>query len=772
VEELFHSAAELQPAEQPAFLAGACGGDERLHASVSSLLAAARESSIAWNSTALQWEARNSALDSLPGVPGQFFGPYRIVRRVAAGGMSMVYEAVRDDDEFHKRVAIKFVHRGLDEAGLAERFRSERQILAQLEHPYIARLLDGGTTPDGVPYLVMEYVDGVPIDRFVTDNRLSRADRLHLFLQVCEAVQYAHRSLVVHRDLKPANILVTTGGIAKLLDFGIAKLITTEGGQSITLRAWTPEYASPEQVTGNSITTATDVYSLGVLLLVLLAGRSPYGCWAAQPAELVRAICLEAPVWEPRGLIAGDLESILAQALRKEPERRYLSVEQFASDIHRYLAAMPVTARADTLFYRARKFAFRRAIPLAAVCALTLAILAGLTTSLWEARRADRERMSAQRRFDDVRTLAHSLLFDVYDSISGLPGSLPARRLLAGRAQQYLDSLEREAGNDSQLMRELAESYLRLGNVLGSPYTANLGDTAGALNSFRKAAELLEKERKRDPNVEALQEQLTQAHTNLGAVLVRLGKADEAILVLQQASAEAEALYRRNHDSAHALKLSLAYSYLAQSQGVSAEQMGTVPASQELATSRKSLDVLESAGSRPGESWQVSLASRCFRVGYALKSLGDTTGTVSYYRKALEIQLKGDAIMRTLSAANPERPHRRELADDSLTIALSRWKCCRDLTGAMRDVHQALRNFEQLAEEDPHNLEARRDVANALKTGGEVLAEAGRQEEALKMMRRAVAFYEELGRSDPASAENTLFLSEVRRRIADLERPR
>jgi non-specific serine/threonine protein kinase/serine/threonine-protein kinase len=771
VEQLFHSASELPEGEQAAFLLQACGEDQRLFFCVRSLLSAARTNT-GWDRTALELEARHSAIDSRPALPGESFGPYRILRRVAAGGMSLVYEALRDDAEFHKRVAIKFVHRGIDDRGLGERFRSERQILAQLEHPYIARLLDGGTTPDDVPYLVMEYVDGLTIDRFVAEHRLPRTERLQLFLQVCEAVQYAHRNLVVHRDLKPANILVTTGGMVKLLDFGIAKLITSEpAGQATTVRALTPEYASPEQMIGRKITTSTDVYSLGVLLFVLLADRLPYGPGAAQPAALLRAICQDEPVWEPRGLIEGDLESIVAKALRKEPERRYLSVEQFSADLRRYLAGMPVTARPDTLFYRARKFAVRRAVLLAAVSALAVAILVGLTASLWEARRAERQGLIAQRRFDDVRTLARSLLFDVYNSISALPGSLPARRLLASRAQQYLDSLEREAGNDSDLARELAESYLRLGDVLGSPYAANLGDTSGALESFRKAAALLEREAAQDASSPGVQEQLAQAHATLGAVLVRMGKAEEAVSVLKQAAAEAEALYHRNHDFSHAQKLSLAYSYLAQAQGAAALK-GSVPASEELATSRKALEILEAAGPRPEESWQVSLASRHFRVGYALRALGDSTGEISYYRQALDIQLKGDAVLRALAASNPGRPYRRELADDLLTIALSRWRCCRDLSGAMRDVHAALESFERVAHEDPHDREARRDVANTYKVGGECLAEAGRRLEALEMSRKALALYEELGRADPASAENVAFLSQVRTQIARLDRGR
>ena len=774
VEQLFHAASVLPADERPPFLRQECGTDRRLLESVESLLAAADASSTAWDESALEWEARHSALDSRQASAGEFFGPYRILRRVAAGGMSLVYEAVRDDAEFQKRVAIKFVHGGIDDTGLGERFRSERQILAQLEHPYIARLLDGGTTPEGVPYLVMEYVEGVPIDHFVTGHHLPPTERLHLFLQVCEAVQYAHRNLVVHRDLKPANILVTSGGMVKLLDFGIAKLITNEapGGQPTTVRALTPEYASPEQITGRSINTSTDVYSLGVLLFVLLADRLPYASGAVHPAELLRAICAEPPSWQPPGLIDSELQSVLAQALRKEPERRYLSVEQFAADIRCYLAGLPLAARPDTLFYRARKFALRRALPLAAAGALTVAVLVGLTTSLWQARRAEQQRLLAVQRFDDVRTLAHSLMFDVYNAMGSAPGTLAARQLVVSRAQEYLDRLVRETAGDSGLALDIGLSYLRLGDVRGGPYAANLGDTAGALESYRKAQALLEAEVLRRPGAPDVQEAVACAHIAVGRALIRKVNAEDAVAILQRAVAEAETLGQRHPGDRHHIEmLSQAYICLGEAYCIAAAKADSLAGyRQEFAMYQKSLKVLEAPGHPSDPAWQSAIAKGHFSVAYALWALGDATADLSYYQQALVGGLQGEAIHRAIAAADPEWANRREFADGRATVGLSRWKCCRDGAGALHDLEDALSRFQRIADAEPQNLEARRDLSNVYQAMATILAGTGQRRRALETGGKALRILEEVDHADPGIEENTAILERARAQMLALER--
>jgi eukaryotic-like serine/threonine-protein kinase len=768
IEAVFHEAADLEPAEQELYLARACGGDVRLESAVRALLDAGRHAATVWDRGALELEARHSALAARAPQPDEFFGPYRIVRRIAAGGMSLVYEAIRDDTEFHKRVAIKFVQHGIDDDAGIEHFRSERQILAELEHPYIARLIDGGTTEDGLPYIVMEYVAGVPIDRFTAQRGLSLGERLTLFLDVCDAVQYAHRHLVVHRDVKPANILVTSDGVPKLLDFGIAKMLAGDArAQATTVHALTPEYASPEQVLGRTVGTSSDIYSLGVLLFVLLANRLPYRADSTRAADLVRAICEEEPLWQPAGLIHGDLQSILARALRKEPERRYLSVEQLAADIRRYIAGLPVSARPDTVGYRLRKFVVRRALPLAAVCALAIAIAGGTLSTLRQSRRAE-------RRFEEVRSLAHSILFEIYDSISQLTGSVSARRLVVSRAQQYLDSLAREAGDDPGLTRELAESYLRLGDVMGRPYTPNLGDTAGALATYQKALTLLERESARHRDDTALQEELSEAYMNVAVIFMRQKKAPESMAAATRGIAVIEPLTKRfPHSAVYNEKLAHAYMRLGQGQDIAANQTGaSISAKQQVvATYRKALAVLEAGGPHDEPFWQVRLSTMYFYVGYPLGSLGDRLGDVRFYQEALDSALKGDAINRRLIAAQPDEVNYiRRLADGLVDIGNLRWKCCRDVTGALHDLEEARNGFQKVRDRDPQNLEARRDVANVYKILAIVLEETNRATEAMDANRKALEIYEELGRTDPTSAENAGYLAEVRARIAALER--
>ncbi len=440
VRELVESALDLPTTNRGDYLARACHGDADLCTSARSLLAfedtAADFLESPIEGAAELLTAEVTALTAR----GERIGPYRLTGIVATGGMGTVYRAVRDDDAYQKQVAIKLIRPDLASASVLRRFRAERQVLANLEHPNITRLLDGGTCPDGAPYLVMEYVDGTPIDDYCDASGLSLVPRLQLFRTVCSAVQSAHQNLVVHRDLKPANILVTPDGAPKLLDFGIAAILTgaTPANQTL-LHPMTPRYASPEQIRGEPVTTATDVYSLGVILYELLSGRYPFEPPAQAPYDLERMICeveprkpslaaiTSGPYARMRRRLRGDLDNIVLKAMHKDPRRRYVSVEHFSQDVLRHLEGLPVTARPDTLLYRSVKFVRRQAAGVAAVAAVVAGLIVavvGTTRGMWRAdlarQRADQEAARVTRERENASTICALLDEMLSDEVTGL----------------------------------------------------------------------------------------------------------------------------------------------------------------------------------------------------------------------------------------------------------------------------------------------------------------------------------------------------------------
>jgi serine/threonine-protein kinase len=502
VESLVEGALAV-PAGEPraAWLAANCGGDERLRAEAASLVAVDEEAADFLGEPVAARAARLLAADDCLSRAGQRVGQYELIEEIGRGGMGVVYLAERGDGEFRQRVAVKLIRRGLDTEDILRRFLNERQILSGLGHPNIARLLDGGTTPDGAPYFVMEYVEGLPLLRFCDERGLSVAERLRMFRLICSAVQYAHQNLVVHRDLKPSNVLVTDGGEPKLLDFGVAKLLKPQAspGAGMTetrgVRVMTPEYASPEQVRGERVTTATDVYSLGVILYELLTGARPYRLKGASPEELSKAVCdyepskpSEAipgpaprapkskggpsnPNPPPRNpkLLRGDLDNIVLMAMRKEAARRYQSVEQFSADIERHLKGQPVIARNDTIGYRASKFVRRHRAGVAATALVALAVVAGLVGTAWQARaarverdRANAEKLKAKATSDFLkRMLAYS---NPVSKRAGGPGVVTVEEML-DEASRRLEGGEFAGQPDvrAELESIIGESYTYFG---------------------------------------------------------------------------------------------------------------------------------------------------------------------------------------------------------------------------------------------------------------------------------------------------------------------
>ncbi|MEM8995901.1 MAG: tetratricopeptide repeat protein [Acidobacteriota bacterium] len=482
IEALFDEASALDSEARGPFLERECGDDVALRAEVEDMLAVDPGQSFIGTSVRRAVEA----VDVDEPVPARI-GPYRIAGEIGRGGLSTVFLGERDDDEYRMQVAIKLVRRGLDTADLLRRLRQERQILARLDHPQIARLLDGGSTDDGRPYVVMERIEGVSIDRYCLDHRLGLRGRLRLFVAVCEAVAYAHRNLVIHRDIKPANILVTPDGQPKLLDFGIAKLLNPDEHDprdaALTvpgLRLLTPEYASPEQVRGETLTTATDVYSLGVLLYELLAGERPHRLEGLEASALERVICGQEPEWPSlrargpapsgerpvaAGRLRGDLDTIVMAALRKEPERRYPSVEQLADDIDRYLRDWPIRARPESSGYRLIKFVRRHRAAVAGAAALVTVLNTATVITARQAHIARQQREHAEAQSARAEKVSEWMveIFEFSDPSEARGETITAREILDRAADRLVEELGDQPLDRAALAETMGRVYQGLG---------------------------------------------------------------------------------------------------------------------------------------------------------------------------------------------------------------------------------------------------------------------------------------------------------------------
>ena len=734
VSDVFDAALELDPSARTAFLDDACRDDAEVRREVEGLLAAfdgARTDAL--------FPPLVRAEDAATLAVGQRVGPYTLVRQIGEGGMGVVFEATRED--VGKVVALKLVRHGrLASAEHLRRFRLEQRVLARLEHANVARLLDAGVTDSGLPYLVMEYVDGQPIDRHCDAHRLTVEQRLSLFGQVCDAVQYAHRHLVVHRDLKPSNISVTSDGLVKLLDFGIAALLADDGSADgratrTGLAMLTPEYAAPEQVSGGAVTTASDVYALGLLLFELLTGQRPFRREHRSPHELLRAICEEEPEPPSRAVLergpaalrtglaepntpaaiadarrtrplqlsrrlAGDLDTIVLRALRKEPERRYDSVQALHEDVERHLAGLPVRARGDSPWYRSRKFVRRHRAGVAAAVLLVLTLTAGVVATAVQARRAEAERAIAEQRFRDMRSLAGTLVSDVHDVIVDIPGALPARATLVTRALEHLRRLDQQVSDDPALRREIAEAYVKLGLVQGNPVGANLGDLAAARASFARALSIARALVAADPTDRAARRTLALAHEKLSDADAWVGHLPQAVDHARRA--------------------------LEQWRLLAAGSAASVGERRAVAMSHVKLgDVLGNPN---------------------LPSLSDAAGATSQYREAL-------ALMDGVSRASPDDWATRRL----LALVHERLGTMLSVAGrhaeAAAQFERAIALREALVRERGASVDARRDLAVAHQILCEAQLAGGDDAAALTRCTRSLALYESLRAADPRNTQ-------------------
>ena len=734
IAELTKLVLERDPGEWASFLDDECRGDANLRREVEALLHFEKSAP-----EFLQQPAIEIAADILARhrelKPEETIGDYQILSLIGRGGMGDVYLA--RDRQLNRKVALKIVRRGIDPDEINRRFHREEQILASLNHPNIARLYGAAVSPDGVPYLVMEYVEGERLDDYCNRHGLTTNERLDIFRKICSAVSYAHQHLVIHRDLKPANIRVPPDGSPKLLDFGIAKLLDPEGtqdcAQTMTLaRVMTPDYASPEQVRGDNMTTASDVYSLGVVLYELLTGTRPYRTNSRNPDEISRAVLQETPQLPSTvvKMLRGDLDNIVLMAMRKEPERRYASVRQLSSDIGRHLDGLPVIARKDTWSYRSAKFVRRHRLAVAAVAIVTLTLVGGIVSTIWEARRTEIQRLKAEKRFNDVRRLAKSFLFEIDPQIQNLQGATAARQTLVKRALEYLDSLAQESGNDRSLQHELAEAYWKVGSIQGKPSLPNLGDTAGAIASYRKAQAIFESLLASDPNDRTVQRDLAFTYQYLGHVL---GEKTHDLTGNLEDQHKAVAIFEtlvsaHPENSEYQLNLVKGYNYLATAIADRAQTNRSLNEyGDALQNHRKAIAIAEklSAADPTNREFQREVAASHQRIGYTLRMVGELTGEITNYRTALENDRKAQEIYEALSAADPTNmSYVRDAADAGLSIGRSQLRLG-DAVAALETERQAAATFKALAEADPRNMQARFDQSEADKEIRLALAKIG-----------------------------------------------
>ncbi len=706
---------------------------------------------------------------------GQAFGAWRIVEVIGRGGMGVVYRAERADGAFERPAAIKVIGAEADATGVVERFRLEQRTLANLDHRNIARLLDGGTTPDGRPYFVMEFIDGARVDAFCDARALAVDERLELFVRICNGVRYAHENLVVHRDIKPDNVLVTADGTPKLLDFGIAHLLSRDASPQPQDGAatWllTPDFASPEQLDGRASTTGTDVYSLGIMLYLLLTGERPYRIAGATQAALrdalagvaVRAPSVVARHGESaveraarRGTtpdelarrLCGDLDAITLKALARASDERYSSVAELLQDLRAYRTHRPVAARPPTASYVTAKFARRHTKPLAAAALLGIAVVAGVGAVVWQGQLAALERARAERRFNDVRQLANTFMFDVNDSIANVPGTMATRELIVKTAVEYLDGLAREAAGDAEMQRELARAWIRVGDVQGNPTAANLGDSAGAMRSYRRAVALATEAQSSLPDDLDSLRTLARVHRSIGEVRAWTGDL-AAALDDGHRSAQLYSRIARAPEATPEDRLEAAISLLKEGDLLGSPNLPNLGRRddakarfEEALAAFRALDTVASP----------NLRARRF-VGLSLERLGTLHETASEWEAAEATYQSSFEIRRQLAAAEPT--HRNIQRD--LAIAYEKLgKVAEARRGAGAGVpllRSALAQFDRLAASDPADANAARSLAISREILAGALLRAEQPADARALYESALTAHRAIATRDAENAQ-------------------
>jgi len=695
-----------------------------------------------------------SALPAAEAVPERI-GPWRIRDELGRGGMGTVYRGERDDGSFTQTVAVKLIRAELASGELRRRFDSERRILASLDHPNVARLLDAGTTDKGAPYLVLEYVAGEPIDAYCDARALDIGQRLALFRLVCAAVHAAHQRLILHRDLKTANVLVDSTGQPKLLDFGIAKLLVPEPQQDDLTRVGfarplTPEWSSPEQLRGEPLSTTSDVYSLGVLLYLLLTGRRPHPYAAKSPEAFATAIEATRPAalrvaareQPPPGVtvqrLRGDIDRLAQKALAADPRERYATVAELDADVARLLAGRPIDAHPRSLAYRFGKLLLRNRVASAAVAFAVVGLLAATVFSVRQATLAEQERERAERRFNDVRRIANVVLFDLNDSLANISGTLAVRETLVENALRYLDDLARETGREPELLTELATAYERIAEVQGMPSWPSHGRSGNALASLQRALEL---HGRADAvsGASALAE--ARVLSNIGSILASRGESSAARDAQLRSEAALQTIAADKRDVAWVLQLAR----IQVAAGDATWELGDIPGA-EVQYQRALASVKDGRVKFSGDT------SLMRQVGVVEQRLGDAAASRADWQQA---RLHHGASLAADDALLLLEPGSLELQRD-LGTDLSRVGAVAFMLGQHRDAlaaHQrALELRKRLALADPGDARAQDDAAESYLQTAQSLAATGRMREARDAASLAMVGWRGLADRDPDNA--------------------
>ncbi len=707
VKTILDQALEVGSEEREQFVTQMCGGDSELDHEVKEFLTFSERADDLLPEDGLERLIFLSDVESGCDLPTRV-GPYRIIREIGRGGMGVVCLAKRDDGQYERLVAVKLIGSGVHRAKFAKLFWRERQILAQLDHANIARLLDGGTTETGQPYYAMEFVEGEPLDRYCRRHSLSVRQKLELFISICSAVSYAHGKLIIHRDLKPTNVLVTREGVPKLLDFGVAKILVDEAKlETTTGMPLTPRYASPEQIRGEPLTVAADVYALGVLLYELLSGKHPYGHHEGTAATF-RAILEDPPIplRQQTTEVPGDLENIVMTAIRKEPERRYATVDACCQDVRAFLDGFPVHAAPDTFFYRFSKFTKRnRWTVMAASIALLATTISGMM--IW------REKQQAEMRFQQVRQLAHSVVFELDDAIEDLPGSSRARELLITRGLEYLNALAKNRGHDPGLTYELAQTYMKIGAAQGDLEQANVGNHEGALASYNEARALLIDLRRQEPTNRDVERSLALVDSDI-AVLSPRGHVERVLDIRREAVSLFEDIAHTSSGIQGLKDLALAHFYLAFAETEQQRYSEALPIWKEALADYAKIEQRENHS--PQARRNVALIEK--RIAGVYYALGDYASSIAHDDKAAQID-EGRV------AADPQSPTARmDLSFDLVQLGWSLHEL-RDEKRAAEALNRAIALRRQVATEDPDDFRAESELETALRITGVARSQAG-----------------------------------------------